>query len=288
MGTVGISKPNCKRVSILISKRLGPILAAFHGLAALILLFEMSSFLKYITEKQHQLFLSDQGLEFLQHHVKLIAVLFIVSAVVEVMRFYMLTRIREDLRLYDVEQRNEMLRSHARSVVATQQQQQQQQRRRQTSRSTRNEMQGPLLSDHEYSKLPRGADEGVALDTSATFTSQPRNKSVDESRVSWWEEPSPENISYNSKNQNKDTRNGGGWISKVLKKPSKNRSSVSDGGNDEELGEEASIVSSVGFAPVDGQMDVGTTPWNDVSDTDDGDDNEKLPDLSWAKEGSDL
>jgi hypothetical protein len=247
---------------------------ALNGLVALILLFEKASFLRYITEKQHPLFLSDQLLAFLQHHVNTIPVVLVSFAVVEVIRFYILKKLKENLRQYDTERRNEILRSHARGLmdVNSQQQQQQRQRRQKSWGKTRrngqisqNEMEVPLLSD----QLGPPIDvEGGPLDSS-TMSFKP-NESLGDSGVSWWEEPNEKSI---DEGNDRSMDGGGGWISKVMKKNNRSLSvSKSQCGEDD--------ASSVQFAPIDEQMDTGTSLWNDASDSE----GDKLPDISWAKE----
>lgn len=288
LGTMGIYKPNCKRISLVISSRLAPFLAALDCLVAIILFFEKASFLRYIAEKQRALFLSDGLLAFLQQHLNIIPVVLLSLAIVEVMRFYILKRLQENLRQYDTERRNEMLRSHARNLMTLQQQQQQGQRKRgipspwgrirRNLHSPNNEMQAPLLSnpDFESSSLPssirdlEGGGGGGLLDSSTISFQQ--NESLGNSGVSWWEEPTD-----NSNNRSKDE--GGSWIAKVMKKNHRTLSSSKGEGQDDGLVDGDSI-SSVQFAPIDEQMDIGTTPWDNVSDSEE----DKAPDLSWAKE----
>lgn len=272
-GALGIYKPNCKRITLLISMRLASVLAVLNGLIAVALWTEKASFLRYITEKQHSLFLSDQLLDVITRHVKIIPMLLFVSGVVEVMRFYMLKKIKENLRLYDNEQRNEMLRSHARSVLAAQQQRQEAWHVDPRRNRARNEMQVPLLSDPFDS-------EGGPFNTS-NISFHP-NDSCGQSRVSWWEEPT-DNDREESVDHSKDS--GGSWISRVLRKTSKNHSFSAENGEDEELGDEASTLSVI-FAPIDGTIDdVESTQWHDGIDMEDN----KPPDLSWVHgESTDL
>jgi len=290
MGTVGIHRPNCKRVSLVISLRLAPFLVALICLVALILLFEKSSFLRYIAEKQHTLYLSDRSLLFLQHHLNVMSIILLACAVVEVIRYYMLKRLKENLRQYDAEQRTEMLRSHARSLATSQQQQQRQRQRQQkrqfwgmSRRSPRlfspNQMEVPLLSDQLPSPtdLEQGRGEEARSMDSSTLSFQ-KNESLSNSGVSWWEEPSNEN--NGGKTSSRDD-GGGGWMSKVMKKNNPS-SSLSKSRVEKDALIDGDSISSVQFAPIDEQMDFGTTPWNETSNSDE--DEDKPPDLSWANE----
>jgi len=265
MGTMGIYKPNCKRIPLKISIYTAPTLAVLNIILALVLLVEKSSFLRYIADKQHALFLSDQELAFLQHHMHFGTIYTVLfgTAALEAMRFYTLKHLKDNLALYDEGHRREMLRAHAQSAAAA---------RRGWEADSHNasfqsptgEMRTPLLSDQ--------FDVDESMDS---FPSNNRNISLQDSQVSWWEEPNEEQA-----NLSIEQRGGGGWMSRVFKSPTASNTCPKD---DEEV---SGGGSSAGFAPLDEQLESGSTPWDAPSDDDDDDDDDDNNgiDLSWTKE----
>jgi hypothetical protein len=269
MGTMGLSKPNCKRMTLKISIWTAPILLAWNVILALVLLVEKSSVLRYIAEKHDALYLSDTELAFVQNHIgKLCFILFIMAAV-EGMRFYSLKRLKEKLEVSDEEHRRDMLRAHAQSSAAA--------RRRWDAdpHGESRELGTPLLSDHF---------EGRG--DSSTNDSFQQQSSLQDSDVSWWEEPGDDQdtSTFDSVEDGKSSS----WMSRVFKSPKKTDKSALD----EEVGGGGS-ASSVGFAPIDGKIEMGTTPWDVSSDEGDGrgdtgKDKKQGVDLSWAKDDTEL
>jgi len=262
MGTMGLYKHNCKRIPLRISISTAPILAVLNIILALVIIVEKSSLSRYIVEKQHALFISDGELAFLQRHINMgtIYILLFGTAALEAMRFYTLKQLKINLAQYDEEHRREMLRAHAQSSAAA---------RRAGGMRT------PLLSD----QLEVDADGSMD-----SFPSNSRNASLQDSQVSWWEEPTEV-----SGNRSFDKNGGGGWMSRVFKSP---MASEKVGAKTDE--EASGGGSSSGFAPLDAQLESGMTPWDVPSDDDDDGGNgmdsndDHGMDLSWAKDETEM
>ena len=269
MGTMGLSKPNCKRISLKISIWTAPIIFAWNVILALILLVEKSSILRYIAEKQHALYLSDTELAFVQKHIGKLSVIIFIMAAVEGMRFYFLKRLKEKLAVSDDEHRRDMLRAHAQIAAAA---------RRSWDADPHDESRElgtPLLSDHF-----EGRDDSSA---NSSFRQQ---SSLQNSDVSWWEEPADDQDTSTFDSFEDGKSSGGSWMSRVFKSPKKTDKSALD----EEVGGGESSSASVGFAPIDGAIETGTTPWDVSSDEGDGGDKDEKQgvDLSWAKDETEL
>ena len=192
-------------------------------------------------------------------------------AAVEGMRFYSLKSLKEKLADSDEEYRRDMLRAHAQNSAAA--------RRRWDAdpHGESRELGTPLLSDHF---------EGRG-DSSANCSFQ-QQSSLQDSDVSssWWEEPGDDQDTSNLDSVEDGQSSGGSWMSRVFKSPKKTDKSAL--ALDEEVGGGGS-ASSVGFAPIDGKIETGTTPWDVSSDEGDGDKDKKQgADLSWAKDETDL
>jgi hypothetical protein len=273
MGTMGLSKPNCKRITLKISIWTAPFLLAWNVILALVLLAEKSSVLRYIAEKHDALYLSDIGLKFVQNHFGKFCVILFIMAAVEGMRFYSLKSLKEKLADSDEEYRRDMLRAHAQSSAAA--------RRRWDAdpHGESRELGTPLLSDQF---------EGRG-DSSANSSFQ-QQSSLQDSDVSssWWEEPVDDRDTSHIDSVEDSNISRGSWMSRVFKSPKKTDKSAL--ALDEEVGGGGS-ASSVDFAPIDGKFETGTTPWDVSSDEGDADgdkDKNQGADLSWAKDETDL
>lgn len=263
-GAFGVMKPSCKRITLKTSRWIAPFLAFSYCLLAFILLVEKSSIQRYLTEKKHALFLSDRSLNFIMSSSSC-TVLFVL-AVVEGLRFYMLKKLKGDLDVYDNAQRGEMLRNHARTAAAGRNQWEADPH---GDGRDRGGLTTPLLDDGEVSSIS---------------SSQRQNSwTLNDSAASWWEEPH-ENQTSLDMNSNNNSNSGGGWMSRVFKKSTSNDEQSHTG---EEI-EEGNLVSSssAGFAPVDGEIETGITPWHD--DVQNESESRNEPDLSWANDEAEL
>merc|ERR1711971_285401 len=97
---------------------MGPIVGLCHMVLAVLLISEETSFLRYITEKEHQLFLTEKEIDFITKHMDKIYAFLFVAAFVEVLRFYLLSQLRDFFVTYDEEYRRFMLEHHALRTAA--------------------------------------------------------------------------------------------------------------------------------------------------------------------------
>lgn len=244
-GFLGITKAaRCNRISLKMSRWMAPIIGLCHMVLAVLLISEETSFLRYITEKEHQLFLTEKEVDFITTHMDKIYAFLFVAAFVEVLRFYLLSQLRDFFVTYDEEYRRFMLENHALRTAAERRRWQENPRDEEV---VENNMMEPLLSEVDMES------ENVSL----------QNQS-DASR--WWEEPDEEegNIVDDKKNQS-----GGSWMSRVFK-------GSNHGNESKEQSDESS--SSINFEPVDASMDHA---WNETCEEDE---EQNGPDLSWAKD----
>lgn len=260
MAVFGVSKPNCKRITLKISAWVAPFLSVLYILAFLLLLVDKSSVKKYLVEKEHQLFLSDRELEFIvSSHCSYI--LFMMFSL-EGLRFYILQKLKNNLDEYDVTQRSEMLQDHARRASAA---------RNRWETNPQNDNRRSLITP-----LLESPDNRATSSGDVSFTSSMKQKSSihDESAASWWEEPAEDQSSSLN-----DSSSGGWWISRAFNKVPSNCEGV------EEVKEDCGVSTcSEGFAPIDGEIETGATPWHESSNST----NRAESDLSWAKEETDL
>jgi len=258
MGLLGISKPNCKRITLKISLMSAPFLACSYCILAFILLVEKSSVQRYLKEKETQLYISDREVQFI---VTSYYILFALAAV-EGLRFYIVRKLKNDLDEFDQAQRRGMLHNHARTAAAA---------RRSWDANPHN--------DREPLTTPLLLDNGGGGGDVSSVSSQRQQSSLqDESTASWWEEPEEKqssslNISGNS--------GSGGWMSRVFNSSASASSDkngtaeTTSGGVKEDCN---ASTSSAGFAPIDDELETGSTPWHDTPKIDNG----GGPDLSSA------
>ena len=266
-----------------VSARLAPIVAFGDLILAFILLLEKSSFLRYIEEKQEQLFLSDQDLEFVQNHMRVIYCILFAMAAVEGLRFYILKRLKENLDELDEENRSVSLRNHARNAAVAQ---------RLWETNPHNDNGGSTITSPLLSENNQGGQSTIS-----SVGSSYRQQDLNDSTAAWWEEPPDPNVS-SALDSNTSDNSGGGFLSKLFKTPSKNPSAGEDGApvssgvaffktpsKIKSAGEDgASESSGVAFEPVDEEEIVtGITPWDSGSDGDGGGDGGQS-NTSWADE----
>ncbi len=248
---VGVMKPNCKRIPLKISLNTAPVLASVYCILAFMLLVEKSSIMRYLQEKNTQLYLSEEDINFIV--TKSHSILFGL-ALVEVLRFYLIRKLKNELEGFDEDQRRAMLENHGRVSASA--------NRRSWSTNT-----NPNHSDREALSTPLLSDQGENHDGDGNWMSPQRHQSSNRSSASWWEDPDDDDTNHQSSSLDvsANTSGGGGWMSRVF--PSSASASASASKHKGDRGEDGSAsVSSSGFAPIDDEMETGATSWHQHDD----------------------
>ena len=264
-GIMGTYRPNCRRLPLKISAKVAPLLAFVDCLVAFFLIVEKHSILRYLEEKQVQLFIPDWELHFMQNHAGTLCIIFILIAAVDALRFYMAIKLKEKLEEYDESVRSDMLQNHARDAAAA----------RRTwesepySSQTRDGLTDPLISDQFHQ-----GDISI---------SSQRQSSFDESALSWWEDPEPEIVENSTSDENNSWN--GGWMSRVFSSPS--RQAPDSNRIDPAQENRSTSTSSVDFAPIDGDIETESSLWHEEP-SERSKRGSEGPDLSWVNEETDL
>eukprot|EP00558_Chaetoceros_sp_UNC1202_P003007 CAMPEP_0197236660 /NCGR_PEP_ID=MMETSP1429-20130617/3699_1 /TAXON_ID=49237 /ORGANISM="Chaetoceros sp., Strain UNC1202" /LENGTH=415 /DNA_ID=CAMNT_0042695495 /DNA_START=143 /DNA_END=1390 /DNA_ORIENTATION=+ len=286
LGFLGLSRPSCKRFSLKISINLAPILAAINALLAFLLMAEKTSFLHYLEDKQHQLFIPDSILSYFEDGLRINIVYFLIFAmgIAELIRYAILQRLKNNFDALDQEQRRDALRNHARSAATS---------RRRWETNPYNDRNGDnsgnddggdggsLRNDITTPFLPKGKQDSQLPKESGSDSESERSVST-RNASSWWLEPEQEQTESCGDAVTDDA--GGSWLSNVF---SKNTNSPER--NQKKKATPPSFdrdQSSSLFAPVEEDMETGITPWNDEFGRSIRDGNDE-PDTSWAQEERD-
>lgn len=257
-------------------------------------------------EKRRQFFLSDQALHFLQTHVHvgMIASLLAVAAVSELMRYCLLQRLKDRLVAHDEQVRRDFLDDRARDASSSSST-----RRRRNwywgnnsaaggedgdrdENDDDNAMTTPLLSDAQSGNW---AMENVSVQSQSGAASASAS-AMNQSAASWWEEP---DTNTNADTSDADKGAGRSWFSKAFDRTPAKEEDVGGRGRGHENVDTS--TSSVDFAPIDADMEMGSRPslnWAEDGTTEadesggfalgsGGGGNQEGPDLSWVVEKDD-
>jgi len=225
-------------------------------------------------KKKTELYISNGMIAFLQSHVHVgfVASGLGIAAVVELLRYCLLQRLKDRLVAIDEEGRREYLDGRARETSeweATSSSGQLQSRSQSRSRSrrrrnwndwTRSEnSNGNGMEEHddgmETPLLSESQPENWAMEDNTSVQSQSASASAtNQSAVSWWEEPDANTNTNTDTDMNTSSTSKKSWFSRAFDKTS---ASDAGGGSGSGSGSAApGDTSSVDFAPIDGDLDM--------------------------------
>lgn len=176
MGIFGTYRASCHRIPLQISYRLVPVIMVLNVTMILILIIEKHSFLRYLDEKQEELFLSSDDVQFIKVHFNMIFNILILFTILEMGRFYLDRKLWKHCQQLDQDIRQEEIYRRRRDL--------QESRRRWNA-----ERNGEHMDDEKDDN-----DGGDSL--TSPLLNKSKNKSLDNptneassSNTSWWEDP---------------------------------------------------------------------------------------------------
>lgn len=179
MGIFGTYRASFHRIPLQISYRLVPVIMVLNLSIILILIIEKHSFLRYLDEKQEELFLSSDDVQFIKVHFNMIFNILILFTILEMGRFYLDKQLWKHCQQFDHDVRQEETYRRRRDS--------QESRRRWNA-----ERNGEDMDDDDDDDIEEGGGDSLA----SPLLHKPKNKTRDyptneasSSNTSWWEDP---------------------------------------------------------------------------------------------------
>lgn len=319
-GLHGLHSPICRRYGLKISAYIGITMTIWDSALLIFFLIRRHSFLQFLRSGEAQFYLTEHEIDAFDRNSTVLILVVLAFALVEILRFYMLRRLRSDLLAQDDAKLNLQRRNDARRRILDQR------RWKRSARSGGHPTQDyddriesllPLLAEDNnekdnYDDGGLGAKEPAIMgheeyhsgDTETGNANGHNNANIDHASSSWWEDPV--NCSTADDRQvvskSKQTRKTSSWLLNAWRSPKKdatNKNNIRNyheaGNSDDDSKAEEGLSSGDDFAPIDEDLSMGSIEWtNDCNNTaqpQTGDgtgtgplsgDNE--PDLSWAQD----
>lgn len=180
LGIYGTYRTSCRRIPLQISYRLVPAISILNIAIILILIIEKHSFLRYLDEKQEELFLSSEDVQYIKVHFNIIYHILILFTVLEMGRFYVTRQLWKHCQQLDYNVRQEEHYRRSRDL--------QESRRRWNA-----ERNGNHIDDDDEEEGYGGGDSLTSplLDKTndSSTRENPANAAASISNTSWWEDP---------------------------------------------------------------------------------------------------
>jgi len=119
-GLHGLHSHICRRYGLTITTYIGITIAIFNSMLLIFYSIRKHSVLQYLRSGQHHFYLTDKYIDAFDHHSTAFILILLALALAEVLRFYMLRRLRSDLLLQDEAKLHLQRRNDARQRIIDQ------------------------------------------------------------------------------------------------------------------------------------------------------------------------
>lgn len=198
LGALGTYYTSCHRLPLKFSYRFATIIGIFNIIIFFLLLIEKPSFLRYINQKQTELYLSSDAVEYIERHFNAVYYILFLFTIAETVRYYLDRRLYTRYQIFDQGVRHEM-----------------QYRRSRDAQESRRRWENNAL-DYQTHNDDDGENRALAtpllLDHGSKTEKKSEHQNPQSNNMSWWEEDCPDDAQRDDANLSViSTSSSSGW-----------------------------------------------------------------------------